>query len=49
VVLVAPPHFLGLLRDAVSAQVKKQISASVGRDLSMLKNHELPERLADVL
>jgi len=48
-VLVAPPHFLGLLRDAVSGQVKKQISATVGRDLSMLKDHELPERLADVL
>lgn len=49
VILVAPPHFLGLLRQAVNGQVSKCVSASLDKDLTDLKEHELPERLAELL
>jgi protein required for attachment to host cells len=49
VILVAPPHFLGLLRRVISTQVSKRVSASLDKDLTELKEHELPGRLADLL
>lgn len=48
-VLVAPPHFLGLLRQSISTQVGKRVSASLDKDLTELKEHELPARLQDLL
>ncbi len=48
-VLVAPPHFLGLLRKGVSVQVGKLITTTIGKDFTQLKEHELPARLADIV
>lgn len=48
-VLVAPPHFLGLLRKSLSDQCSKRVVASLDKDYTELKERELPERLADVL
>ena len=48
-VLVAPPHFLGLLRKVLSDPVSKAVVASVGKDLAEIPDHELPRRLADDL
>jgi len=47
-VLVAPPQFLGLLRKSISAQVAKRVSASLDKDLTDVKEGELPERVADI-
>jgi protein required for attachment to host cells len=44
--LVAPPRFLGLLREAVRAPLRDRIEASVAADLTAVPEHELPERLA---
>ncbi len=48
-VLVAPPHFLGLLRQALSDQVTKRVTRGVDKDFTMLREDELPARLADAL
>ena len=48
-VLVAPPHFLGMLRKLLSAPVSKRIVGTVDKDLTQLTERELPERLAEVL
>lgn len=45
ITLVAPPHFLGLLRGAVNEQVSKRIHQSVNKDLTLLPARELPEHL----
>ena len=47
--LVAPAHFLGLLRDALDPQVSKRVLTSVKRDLSHVQEHELRQRLGPVL
>ncbi|MCA9636568.1 MAG: host attachment protein [Myxococcales bacterium] len=49
VVLVAPPHFLGLLRGALDEQVARKVRASVDKDLTFVPDRELPERLAGEL
>jgi protein required for attachment to host cells len=41
--LVAPPHFLGLLRSTVNEQVSKRVHQSVNKDLTLLPARELPE------
>jgi protein required for attachment to host cells len=43
--LVAPPHFLGLLRGTVSAQVKKQIEGTIDKDLTHEDLDDLSKRL----
>ncbi|HUI26373.1 MAG TPA: host attachment protein [Candidatus Kryptonia bacterium] len=48
-VLVAPPHFLGLLRKLLSPPLIKRIAATIDKDLTQLHERDLPERLADVL
>ena len=48
-VLVAPPHFLGLLKSELGQGPKRRLSASVGKDLTRLSNSELQVHLADVL
>ncbi|HSP98099.1 MAG TPA: host attachment protein [Candidatus Dormibacteraeota bacterium] len=49
VVLVAPPRFLGHLRQAISKPVSALVGASLDQNLTALPDHELPDRLADVL
>jgi protein required for attachment to host cells len=48
-VLVAPPDFLGLLRQSLSNPVHKRIRHTVAKDLTQVPERELPERLADTL
>lgn len=44
-VLVAPPHFLGLLRSVLHQNVAKQVEASIDKDYASLDAGELAERL----
>ena len=44
-VLIAPPHFLGLLRNALSETVAKCVVASIDKDLTVLGAPELSRRL----
>ena len=48
-VLVAPPQFLGLLRKSIGDQVAKRVSASLDKDLTEVKDADLPERVAEIL
>jgi protein required for attachment to host cells len=45
VTLVAPPHFLGLLRQTVSEQVRKRINAAFDKDYTTLPARDLPEHI----
>jgi len=47
-VLVAPPQFLGSLRDALDPQVTKKIKASLDKDLTSLSLTEITARLKEV-
>jgi protein required for attachment to host cells len=47
-VLIAPPHFLGLLRATVTTQVSKRIEETVDKDLSWLDGPRLEERLREL-
>jgi protein required for attachment to host cells len=44
-IIVAPPRFLGTLRDVVSSQVEKHIESTIGKDLTNLDFQELANRL----
>jgi len=44
-VLVAPPHFLGLLRSELEDKVAKRVSSSLGKDYHELSAKELAERI----
>lgn len=44
-ILVAPPHFLGLLRGAVSGPLENMVEASIDKDYTKLDPQELEERL----
>jgi protein required for attachment to host cells len=46
-VLVAPPHFLGLLHNTLGQQTTKHVKASVHKDFAMLDAAELRKRLID--
>lgn len=43
--LVAPPHFLGMLRDKLDKQTLKLLQSAVDKDLVMLEDREIRERL----
>ena len=43
--LVAPPHFLGLLRATISSTVAKRVELTVDKDYTALKADELAERI----
>lgn len=45
-VLVAPPHFLGLLKGTLDGQVQKLLAHTVDKDLTSIQARELPERLS---
>ncbi len=44
-VLVAPPHFLGLLRETVGDQVTKHLEWTLDKDLSLLSMAEIEKRV----
>ena len=44
-VLVAPPHFLGLLRNALPETVARCVVASIDKDLTALEVKELSKRI----
>lgn len=44
-VVVAPPHFLGMIRSMVSPQVKKHIEVTIDKDFTTLDLKELTKRL----
>jgi protein required for attachment to host cells len=46
-VLVAPPHFLGMLKGSLGRQAAKHVRATVDKDLSTLDAAELRQRLGD--
>lgn len=48
-VVVAPPHALGVLRAALSDQVKAVVSGELAKDLTKTPDHDMPGHLADVL
>ena len=48
-VLVAPPEILGVLRARLNAHTRKMITAEMGKDLTHVRVHELPQRLHDVV
>lgn len=48
-VIVAPPHMLGDLRDALPATVASHVTATLARDLVAVEKHELSTRLRKLL
>jgi protein required for attachment to host cells len=46
--LVAPPHFLGLLRSSISTDVRKRLAASSRKDLTRLGDHALLRHLQNI-
>jgi protein required for attachment to host cells len=48
-VLVAPPHFLGLMREELTSELEKHLLTTVDKDLNDLAVHELSERLRDAV
>ncbi len=48
-VLVAPPQALGDLRACLGNAVRAKVSAELNKDLTHLKDHELPEPIGKVL
>lgn len=48
-ILVAPPRFLGVLKDALNPRVRGCVTAHVDRDLTTLPIHELDTHLASFL
>jgi protein required for attachment to host cells len=48
-VLVAPPHFLGLMRKELTGELEKHLLTTVNKDFNDLAVHELSERLRDAV
>jgi protein required for attachment to host cells len=48
-VLVAPPHFLGLIKKELTSELEKHLLATVDKDFNDLAVHELSERLRDAV
>jgi protein required for attachment to host cells len=48
-VLVAPPHFAGLIKNELTSELEKHLMATVDKDMSQLDAHELVERLRDAI
>jgi protein required for attachment to host cells len=45
-VLVAPPRFLGLLRQVLREPVRSHVVSELARDLTRVAEHDLPEQVA---
>ena len=48
-VLVAPPHILGMLRKKLTPELGKHLLATVGKNLNHLSGEELADELRDVV
>jgi protein required for attachment to host cells len=48
-VLVAPPHFVGMLKKELSSELEKHLMATVDKDLTSLDVHALTDRLKDAV
>ena len=48
-VLVAPAHFLGMLRKELTVELQKHLMASIDKDLNHLDARDLAEKLRDVV
>lgn len=48
-VMVAPPAFMGILREILPSSVVKTVDAELTKDLTKVSTHELPEHLATIL
>src|SRR5580700_11398960 len=48
-VLVAPPHFVGLMGRELTPELKKHLAATVDKDLNHVAVHELAERLKETV
>ena len=48
-VLVALPHFLGLMRKEITSELEKHLLTTVDKDFNDLAVHELSERLGDAV
>jgi protein required for attachment to host cells len=46
--MLAPPQFLGFLREAVGPQVRKHLARSIPKDLTVVNERDLPTRLDEV-
>jgi protein required for attachment to host cells len=44
-VLVAPPHFVGLMGSELTPELKKHLVATVGKDVTRLESRDLAEEL----
>ena len=44
-VLIAPPHFLGLLRKTLGGKLRKRVIAELDKDYTLLPVHELQPRV----
>ena len=49
VVVVAPPHFLGLLRQRLSSETEKRLVATVHKDYAFADATEARHRLEDAV
>lgn len=48
-VLVAAPHFLGQLKNALPAQTLKRLKTTIDKDLNQLKPAEIRERVVELI
>ena len=48
-VLVAPPHFLGLMKKELTSELEKHLMTTVDKDFNDLDVHVLSERLGDAV
>jgi protein required for attachment to host cells len=48
-VVVAPPHFLGMIRGTLTTEVAKHVDVTIDKDLTWLELPALTERLEDAL
>ena len=46
--ILAPPQFLGFLREAVGPRGRKHLARSIAKDLTVVNERDLPTRLAPV-
>jgi protein required for attachment to host cells len=47
--LVAPPHFVGLMRKELTSELARHLLTTVDKDFNDLGVHELSERLRDAV
>ena len=48
-VLVAPPHFIGLLKKELTPELTKHLLSTVDKDMNHLSAHDLAERLREAV